>query len=433
MSEYKLHEFGTKTEFSGNTTLLEEILQNIWERRERQPYFRDKESDEEREDMQHLLSVLRHSNGTQIKGRNYVGIIKYWEEGTENTINIYPKIMEGVEKEALSALFQNNLIFWLSYCKYLRLPNYKSSLDTKKEDLLQVLIYYFSKYTKELFATSLYQNYIEIRRELGTVRGRIDMPEYIRRNLSTGRWHRISCVYQQFQLDNRFNRIVKHVARLLLPLATDSITKKNLRDIIYVLDEVKDIHCTPHDCDKVRFNQMFREFETVLSYCRLFLTSSISYHDKSRHQLFAFLLDMNALFEDFIAGFVERHLPHKNYRSQSKGTNLTTKSYELKPDFINDECIIDTKYKSLVDQNSVSQADLYQLVTYAIRHKRKHLTLLYPLKYGEREQSIAHFEIKDEFDISDDYINIYIKQIDIILREDNTEESIQSNLNQIFI
>lgn len=57
---------------------------------------------------------------------------------------------------------------------------------------------------------------------------------------------------------------------------------------------------TAEQCSRISFNPMFGEFETVRVYCQLFLTNCISFDYKNDLKLFAFLLPMEYVFEDFI-------------------------------------------------------------------------------------------------------------------------------------
>jgi 5-methylcytosine-specific restriction enzyme subunit McrC len=271
MNEYQLHEH-TSSPFRGDSESLSMLLQKIWDNRERQPHYLDDEID--KEDIQQLLSIIYNSKGeATIKAKHYVGMIKtLGKEPT--TINILPKIYK--DQNISDDKFNKDLLLWLKYSKKIRLPKYKSGANRINNDLLEVFIYMFASYTKKLFATNLYQNYTDISRDLSVVRGRINMPRYIR-NISQGNMHRISCDYQRYQLDNNFNRIVKYVAKLLIKISNDKTTKRYLRDIIFLLDEVKDKAVRSSDCDKVRFNQIFSDHQTVLDYCRLFLNNSVSY------------------------------------------------------------------------------------------------------------------------------------------------------------
>ena len=105
----------------------------------------------------------------------------------------------------------------------------------------RILIYLFSKYTKELLNSSIFQKYVEVENELSFVKGRINFNTYINENLARGRNHKVNCTYDSFEMDNEFNQCIKHVAKILLSASKDYQNKRNLNDILFLLDEVSDV------------------------------------------------------------------------------------------------------------------------------------------------------------------------------------------------
>ena len=136
-----------------------------------------------------------------MKSNKYVGVIHF--EGKK--INLLPKIFFDAEKEYSErdlSHIQNHVLWWLSYCRKIKFPNYQTSLGSTKSDFFEVLIYLFSKYTRELLSSSIYQQYEEINRELSFIKGRLNTTDYITQNISKGRWHKLNCTYDAFVFDN---------------------------------------------------------------------------------------------------------------------------------------------------------------------------------------------------------------------------------------
>lgn len=165
-------------EFEG----LEEFLDVIWSNREKYSFYSEKGN--ERVEAQRFLQFIYKSG--ELKSNKYVGVIHF--EGKK--INLLPKIFYDPEKE-YSAIevtqIHNHILWWLSYCSKIKFPNYKTSLGSANSDFFEVLIYLFSKYTRELLSSSIYQQYEDINRELTFTKGRLNVNEYINNNLSTGR------------------------------------------------------------------------------------------------------------------------------------------------------------------------------------------------------------------------------------------------------
>lgn len=400
---------------------LEFFLDEIWQKREKSSYFNNiAEDEEEKIESQRFLQFLRKNK--ELKSNKYVGVIHYKGE----VINLLPKIFYKANQvygqEELKEI-NANLFWWLSYCRKLRFPNYKTGLSGEKNDFFEILIYLFSKYTKELLNNAMYQRYVEIHKEEQFVKGRIDFTRYTNENLARANFHKISCVYDSFEMDNQFNRCVKYVATLLFSVTKDRQSKSNLREILFILDEVSDETMSASACRNIQFNPMFKEFETIRDYCVLFLENCVSYNYKDALQLFAFLIPMEYIFEDFIFGFIDKELTEVNAKAQSGSVHLDqSKNFLLKPDLILEvngkRIVADTKYKVLDlsgndPKNGISQNDLYQMVAYAIRLNCDHIVLLYPDHILHRGfKALPSIEVVDEF--SNSKITIFSYQLSFI-------------------
>ncbi|MFH6971935.1 McrC family protein [Flavobacterium petrolei] len=430
-----LFEYQNKADFPDeHFENLEMFLDDIWNKREKSSYYNE---DENREEVQHFLQFLHKSN--QLKSNKYVGVIHFEDQ----TINLLPKIFHEAAKEAslhdVKAI-NAHVLWWLSYCRKLKFPNYQTGLSNEQADFFEILIYLFSKYTKELLSSSIYQKYVEVENELSFVKGRIDFDSYITNNISRGRNHKVSCVYDSFEMDNNFNQCIKQVTKLLLSATKDNQNKRNLYDILFLLDEVSDAVISADECRKILFNPLFTSFETVRDYCVLFLENSVSFNYKNSLKLFAFLLPMEYVFEDFLFGFIDREIEGVNPKGQATGTYLDeSKTFGLKPDLILDlghkKIIADTKYKMVYadandNKKGISQPDLYQMLAYAVRFNITDIKLFYPktiLSNGDTKHN--SIKIKDVL-AEDTLINIEAYKLSII-DKNITSESL-NNCKRLF-
>jgi len=190
---------------------------------------------------------------------------------------------------------------------------------------------------------------------------------------------------------------------------------------------------------------LYQNLGTILDYCRLFLSYSSSYSYKDELKVFAFLLPMEEIFENFLYGFMDKHLrnvsgiTHIEYQKSDlylaqlyeNGELVRPNIFNLKQDicfnYFDREIIIDAKYKRLDTESKgsfgdakkygVSQSDLYQSVAYAIRRRCNTLFLVYPHSLaGQRKREDSDlsitFRIHDAFSRSD--IDVGIVKIPII-------------------
>jgi 5-methylcytosine-specific restriction enzyme subunit McrC len=432
-----LFEYQNKVNNLASFDGLEEFLDAIWNTREKNDFY--SENDNDKIESQRFLQFIHKSK--ELKSNKYVGVIYY--EGEK--INLLPKIFFDSNKEYSENeinQIQNHILWWLSYCRKIKFPNYQASLGKTKSDFFEVLIYLFSKYTRELLSSTIYQQYEEVNRELSFIKGRLNTNEYINQNLSTGKWQKLNCTYDALVFDNEFNRIIKYVTKLLFNVTGNEDNKKNLREILFILDEVSDERATAEQCLRISFNPMFEAFEMVRDYCQLFLTNCVSFEYKNDFKLFAFLLPMEYVFEDFIFGFIDKELEEITAKSQRSDTYLDEdKTFNLKPDLWlktkEKSLIADTKYKIVYSDNKdpkkgISQNDLYQMLAYAVRFKVDEIILFYPDTIKHNQENSAEIFIKDTL-ANNKEISIKAYQLPIInKRLLNQELNAKTDLKDLF-
>ena len=432
-----LFEYQNKIDIKDSFEGLEGFLDEIWNSREKNSYYSENEND--KIESQRFLQFIHKSN--ELKSNKYVGVIHY--EG--NKINLLPKIFFDSEKEYSTNevnQIQNHILWWLSYCRKIKFPNYQTSLGSSKSDFFEVLIYLFSKYTRELLNSSIYQQYEEINRELSFIKGRLNTNEYINENLSKGKWHKLNCTYDAFVFDNEFNRIIKYVTTLLFNVTSSQDNKKNLREILFILDEVSDERATAEQCSRISFNPMFGEFEIVRDYCQLFLTNCVSFDYKNDLKLFAFLLPMEYVFEDFIFGFIDKELEEVTAKAQRSDTYLDEgRAFNLKPDLwlkTNEKSLIaDTKYKIVYSDETdpkkgIYQNDLYQMLAYAVRFEVDEIIIFYPNTIKQNQEEETELTIKDTL-ANGKEISVKAFQLPILNRELlGRELETKIELNELF-
>jgi 5-methylcytosine-specific restriction enzyme subunit McrC len=433
-----LFEYQNKITLDPSLEGLEDFLEEIWSRRDKSSYYQ--QTRDEKDESQRFIQFLR-KNG-EIKSNKYVGVIHFGGK----KINLLPKIFFNPSKEYNDneiSQIHNHVLWWLSYCRKIKFPNYQTNLGTSKNDFFEVIIYLFAKYTRELLNSSLYQQYEEVSHELSFVKGRINTNTYITENISKARWQKLNCTYDAFVFDNEFNRIIKYVCSMLFNVTSDYQNKKYLREILFILDDVTDQRATAEQCSKISFNPLFENFGIVRDYCQLFLSNSISFDYKNDLRLFAFLLPMEYVFEDFIFGFISSELSDIKIKSQRKDTFLDESNiFNIQPDLWIEtptkSIIADTKYKLVYsDENDpkrgISQNDLYQMVSYAVRFNVDLINLFYPNTVLKDQFEVSTLEIKDKL-ADDKIVRIKAYQLPVINKEIlNGESDANVTLSERFL
>jgi 5-methylcytosine-specific restriction enzyme subunit McrC len=216
--------------------------------------------------------------------------------------------------------------------------------------------------------------------------------------------HVFDIEHDEFSEDTALNRLFKFTVHRLLRTTIDPTNRSLLLDLrewlagATTLPEVRGA-----DLEGVRFTRLNDRFRPALNLAKLFLESHIPRLRVGSTELTAFVIDMNLLFERFVAGFLARHLARilpeawqaGVLRRQMRGesTYLLERlpngpsEYRVIPDLYLQSSsgqawvTIDTKYKHLVPGRAgvgPAEADLYQMLAYCNRLGCRIGALIYP-------------------------------------------------------
>jgi 5-methylcytosine-specific restriction enzyme subunit McrC len=110
-----------------------------------------------------------------------------------------------------------------------------------------------------------------------------------------------------------------------------------------------------------------------------------SNNNVGKYESFAFLIDMNRLFEEFIREYLKQSLKCHGYTVEPGSIYLDEKEkIHLIPDIVISKngspiFIVDTKYKTLDDKNDAVLPDISQVLDCCLAYKIKSAVLLYPM------------------------------------------------------
>lgn len=396
---------------------LEVNLSAIWDTLISKPSgnaFYNKTEEEEREDedeedigndnpakqsKQRFISIV---GATKFKPNNYIGFIQHGEK----IIEIYPKVFykQGEIKSEEKNKWLQHIFFWLKHCDWLPARVNQTSLDnTEIYSFPEFLIYYIATLIEDAVSQKPFSRYEEVEEILQSPKGRINFPAYINHGLSNGNWHQIDCVYEPFVYNNKVNQVIKYVTRVLNNKTKLPAASTKLDNIVFILDEVEDRVCTVQEIERIQISDLFSEYKEILYWCKMILEQQTFNNDSYNSDNFCFLLPMEKIFEGFVAGVLKEEYdgliqPQKQDFLAETGEFKAENVFQIKPDitkykYKDDnkkeiEYIIDTKYKirsigksdSDVKKGGVSQSDMYQMVSYAMRKKCNSVYLIYPSK-----------------------------------------------------
>ena len=320
-----------------------------------------------------------------LKTRQYCGILNFQEED----FYLLPKISNKDEKQNL-----DTFIYMLMVAYDIKLQNEDiAACENQTHTILEVFIQLFAKKLFQEFLYGIYKEYITEQENLTTLRGKYLINENLKTNFVK---NKIYCEYDEFSMNNQLNQFFLFAVKSLLMFAKD---KRVLMQCEIALDEVEyksfDINYLT-----IHFHRLNSRFKESFEFALLLLNKSIPLFAKDKKS-FAFLFDMNELFEKFIGKIFKELDPSTKLQNQKNFGNL-----QLKPDIITTNMIIDTKYKILKSRDDLAVSDKYQMFVYGTNFGIKNTMLLYP-------KHLEHFDYELRLGKDEREIGLKVKSIDL--------------------
>lgn len=314
----------------------------------------------------------------KIKASKYCGIVQI--EGQD--FYILPKISKGQDVEVDYKIFT----YMLMNVFDLKIENENlSGSQNQKHQIIEIFIELFAKMLFKELQRGVFKSYITEEDNLKTLRGKYLPLKDITTNFAR---ERIYCEYDEFSENNELNQFFLFAVQTLERYTSN---KKILKTIEVALGEV-DRRAFDVKSVEIFFNRLNERFEKSFEIAKLLLNHFIPLFSKDKKS-FAFLFDMNMLFEKFVGNLVKDLDPNVKL-----GTSYTFENLILKPDIITKNLIIDCKYK-INNKGKVSRGDKHQMYVYGNNFEGKDTMLLYPkhLKdlidnefiLGENEQKVV--------------------------------------------
>ncbi|HUA37927.1 MAG TPA: hypothetical protein VMA35_05950 [Candidatus Sulfopaludibacter sp.] len=299
-----------------------------------------------------------------------------------------------------------NLLFLLNYTGKLRVTETEiARLTEQYSPLSEILFWIFARRLWDSVRRELLRGYVVVEDRLEVLKGRWQVAAQSRR-ADGWRQDRFDVMFDEFTEDNLPNRIFNATALCLSRWATWSETRGHLAQLRSAFADVADITPQLNDFpEAAHWMQRYRRragegriYRPLLEMARMFWSSTGQQLSSGRLDTFAFMFNMNELFEEFIAEFTRLKVREV---WQARGWSLHAQSgtrhllcnesgrnlFKLIPDIrfetiIGDTAlIVDTKYKLLdatAAKGGVSEADAYQMFAYKERYRCPRVVLLYP-------------------------------------------------------
>lgn len=315
-----------------------------------------------------------------IRARNYVG---YVEVG-EVAIEILPKADRDAAADAQG--WREGLLEMLRIGGGLALHRMPSaSQKVTRSRLLELIAQAYLVELESLLREGLAKGYRSVEANSAVFRGKLKVADHIRENVA--RADRFFVEYQTFDHHITINRVLASALEALSWCALSPGTACAVEACLARFPELQTAGVTGAVVDRIRPTRATKRYEKALIYARMILSQQGPQLRAGRERVFAFLFDMNTLWERYIAALVRRAAPAgMQVHTQEQHAFWLPQRHSVRrvrPDIVVRDAggatllVIDTKWK--VPANGLpSDEDLKQMFVYNELLAGAHSILLYP-------------------------------------------------------
>lgn len=294
-----------------------------------------------------------------VKTTQFCGALKIGNQ----PLTILPKIDKNNDTANL-----RYLTYMLSYVYDLKVDESIASTDTENSPILELLISIFSRELIGEVEKGLYREYISVQDNLRVMRGRflagIDAQTNFVRD-------KIYCEYDEFSADNSLNALFAYAVDVCRRVTKSDDNRRRMATLHLMFDDVK-AYYNPHTV--IHWHRLNERFRGTYRIAELILKHLSIRFDRTGVNDWAFMFDMNVLFEQFVGKLIKSIEPSTKLQSENNFGNL-----KLKPDIlIPHRLIIDTKYKKVNGKEELKRDDKYQMYVYGKNYHINQTILLYP-------------------------------------------------------
>ncbi len=261
--------------------------------------------------------------------------------------------------------------------------------------LLDVFIEAFLHCALRQARRGLMSRYVVHVEDLPVIKGRFQVHRHFRRNQASP--HLVHCEYDEFTADNAYNRAVRATLEACRTWISSPSTQRLWFEALARYAGISARRMTAADVADLPRDRTTNRYDALLTWCEWLLAMASPALTTGTSQAPGLLFDMNKLFEAHAvrleeAGAASDCIVKTQGPVLHLATNGQNSVFLLKPDIsvwkvgpdgsvTGIDRVVDAKWKRLdphAPDFGVAQADVYQLLAYAVRYGCNSLELVYP-------------------------------------------------------
>ena len=278
-----------------------------------------------------------------------------------------------------------NIYYMLSYAfRTLTKKDYREMATEEFSNTADLMTEILIEGISQQLKRGLGRAYIEQMEDISVIRGRVNITESVKRQTMINR--KLSCVYDDFSVNNSKNRIIKSTALLLLRADVAKQRKSRLRKLLVYFDKVELIDLRTVDWN-IHYDRNNQTYRMLISICYLVVKGLLQTQADGKTKIMDFLDDqqMYHLYEKFILEYYKKEYSYittnaskiKWQLDDGMGYMLPNLLSDITLEYDNKVLIIDAKYYSHIMQNryekeTIRSANMFQIFTY-VKNKEAEL------------------------------------------------------------
>ncbi len=365
-----------------------------------------------------ILTILELKKGLQITASSHIGIAQF---SNFSTI-VLPKFL--MNYPSLPKLIE------YSYdLEDLIIPESEIKFKDTKNILIEIIISSFLKQCQKLLNQGLVKSYVTHEENIPYLKGKLLLQQQFMN--SAHKRLQFACEYDELEYDILENKILLTTLETCYNVTKNESLKKNTRRLIHQISGfVNKSIISIEDFDKINYTRMNQHYQKPHQLCKLILSSTGigDFYKEKIPYLNSFFIDMNVIFEAFVAKLFQQFYPFPSKAQNKKKVWKTDEgsTANIRTDILicddhgNIQNIIDTKYKK-----ELHSGDRFQIGFYIHEYEKKEGYAILP----EQAESKDHKIISEQQGITINVKHINIDQIlEMVFSDTDKSAEIQKEL-----
>lgn len=309
----------------------------------------------------------------RLRCKQFVGVVQVGDV----VIEILPKADRDDDKHGR---WHTALLTMLRMAHGLRLhATDEADLALRRTNLMDLFLDAFVHEVRGLVHAGLVKKYHPKRSNLYALKGRLDLPDHLRKNLVHK--ERFAVVHQAYDTDHPLHSILAKALNIVERTCGNASIVGRAQDVKWAFEQVQHRPVHADTFSRLRLNRKTAAYGNALQLAKLIILNHDPEPCSGREPVLSILFDMEKLWEQFIHRLVSSRLPEA-WEVVDQDRKAFWEDREIKPDLLftrsDGTCVIaDTKWK-LPKDDEPSLEDLRQMFAYNIRYVSERSLLIYP-------------------------------------------------------